>query len=918
LFRWRPDGLLVANTGHPLTGVGVLSLSTLRASAKAADARSVGRFGVGFAAVLAVTDEPEIHSSGGPSIRWSAPATAGVVAELPSLARDLAARGGHVPVLRLPFSAPPRDIPAGYDTAVWLPWRDAGAADLAARLLADVDPTLLLGLPGLAELLVEVPIGDRRWTCRWDGPDATLDGRRWLGAAIRGEVPRDVAQPRPAEELTETSYEVRVYVPSDGASLPIGVARVLRAPTITDEPVDLPAVVFASVPLEPTRRRILRGPTSDLILAAAGRCLAGLAVRTDDPLALVPVGFPGGDVDAAIREAALAAFRSIPLVDGLPPDRCSYLDLGDASGPIADLLGGRVAGLLPAQWTWAAHLPALAALEVRRIDTAAAIALLAARSTEPDFWRQAYGALERAPDREALGALPVPLLDGRIVTGARGALLPQGAIPAGLEALPVRLVHPAAAHPLLERLGARTASAAGLLADPAVRQAVEASADDEAPLALSRAVAALVAEAGAGINEHPWLAAVALPAAGGGFEAAADLVWPDSAMESLLDPEAGFRRLDPPVWLDRRIAGSLGVADLPVVHRFVDVSLPLEPDSPLADIDGIEDWAEDLLAFLDRPEVHLPEIAVIHDLDAIADVAGLLGLARQEPDLRQAIVAPVRIGKLEFRSYAAWWLSTQPVLGGLRPIDCRLPDESLLSGLYEPAPADIDSELLAALGVRRGIADVLTTAADLDDLLARLGDSRRSPATEDVAALHAAIADAWADRLDDAPPPPVAVRAIGPDGRVAAYPAEECVAVDSPDVIPLLRQAGRAALLAGVADASVLANLLDIELASDLSWPMPAPGVRSPVPQVLRSILSSAPATYQAIAEGPAPWRYVDGTLFATAAGLAPGVAWAAGRWERRHLLRVALETPHDLPAATLEELSDPGRYRSGRGLAQG
>jgi hypothetical protein len=55
------DGVLAANTGAPLDAAGVESLSTLRASAKRdAHDTAVGRFGVGFAAVLAVTDEPAV------------------------------------------------------------------------------------------------------------------------------------------------------------------------------------------------------------------------------------------------------------------------------------------------------------------------------------------------------------------------------------------------------------------------------------------------------------------------------------------------------------------------------------------------------------------------------------------------------------------------------------------------------------------------------------------------------------------------------------------------------------------------------------------------------------------------------------------------------------------------------------------
>ena len=69
LLRLEPGqgagSLLAANTGEPLDSSGVAALSTLRASAKRADADAVGRFGVGFAAVLSVTDEPRIMSRTG-------------------------------------------------------------------------------------------------------------------------------------------------------------------------------------------------------------------------------------------------------------------------------------------------------------------------------------------------------------------------------------------------------------------------------------------------------------------------------------------------------------------------------------------------------------------------------------------------------------------------------------------------------------------------------------------------------------------------------------------------------------------------------------------------------------------------------------------------------------------------------------
>src|SRR5215204_4894807 len=140
------DGeLRAANTGAPLDAAGVEALATLRASAKR-DGATVGRFGVGFAAVLTVSDAPAVLSTSG-AVRFSAAETRALVSAVPALAAELARRGGQVPVLRLPFPAADTP-PPGWDTEVRLPLR-AGTGELVERSLAELDPVLLLALPAL-------------------------------------------------------------------------------------------------------------------------------------------------------------------------------------------------------------------------------------------------------------------------------------------------------------------------------------------------------------------------------------------------------------------------------------------------------------------------------------------------------------------------------------------------------------------------------------------------------------------------------------------------------------------------------------------------------------------------------------------------------------------------------------------------
>lgn len=109
-----PAVLAAANTGASLDATGVESLSTLRASAKREGHESaVGRFGVGFAAVLAVSDEPAVIGRHG-GVRWSLAEARGWPGKPPSAARDsatsCAAATATYPCCgsRCPPRAPPR------------------------------------------------------------------------------------------------------------------------------------------------------------------------------------------------------------------------------------------------------------------------------------------------------------------------------------------------------------------------------------------------------------------------------------------------------------------------------------------------------------------------------------------------------------------------------------------------------------------------------------------------------------------------------------------------------------------------------------------------------------------------------------------------------------------------------------------
>ncbi len=237
----RGGVLVAANTGAALDAAGVEALSTLRASAKR-DGASVGRFGVGFAAVLAVTDEPAVLSRRG-GVRWSLGDARSLVLAEPALADELTRREGHLPLLRLPFAAAGQP-PEGYDTAVVLPLRDAAAGDLARRLLGDVDDALLLALDGLAELDIEVDGEVRALTARRDGPYVLVDDdgtvTRWHVVRRSGRLDPRLLADRPVEERARPAWSLSWAVPVE--AVPVEAVPV--------EAVPVEAVPVEAVPVE--------------------------------------------------------------------------------------------------------------------------------------------------------------------------------------------------------------------------------------------------------------------------------------------------------------------------------------------------------------------------------------------------------------------------------------------------------------------------------------------------------------------------------------------------------------------------------------------------------------------------------------------------------------------------------------------
>jgi hypothetical protein len=854
---------------------------------------------------------------------------------------------------------------------VELPLRDEAAEELAGRLLDETGPALLLALPALAEVVIETGSRTRVLTAEHSRDGATIGAdrliSRWRVATAGGQLDPALLADRPAEERGRTSWSVRWAVPLASAAgrpwatqsevmagdppsgrLPAGVSAVVHAPTPTDEPLGLPALLLASFPLSPDRRHVAPGALTDFLTERAADVYAGMLpdlVPGPGLLDLVPGPVGRGGLDARLGGAILARLPEVaflPAADGRaarvrPRDA---LLLGTGLPGLAEWL----APVLPDLIAGPARHPAYAVLGVRRMPLAELADTLAALDRPPAWWRRLYDALDGASpeERAELGALPVPLADGRLVRGPRGLLLPGPGLdrPGRLAALGLRVVDPEAAHPLLARLGAVEATPRGVLADPATHAAVrnsydaatEAGYDDDGPERVADAVLGLVAAANAERGEYPWLADLALRDADGDWSPAGELLLPGSPLAGLVSADAPFAAIDPAT-LERYGAATLEAAG--VLSSFdlltaEDVDLG-DPDLDLA---GADEWAEHVRALRSRVEggagAAVPpiavEVAAVRDLEFVDPdrwPQALDLLAR--PPLRAALVEPTRVRLPDGRhadvpSYTAWWLRRHVVLGGRRPAGLRTADsDPLLAGLYDVAGADAgaavaagarvlaDPDIASALGVRTSLAGLLADPDGPDELLARLADPARPVSRPQLRALWAALATAELGPEEITPPDQI--RAVR-DAEIVVADADDVLVLDAPDLWPLV--ADQALVLAPHQLAERLADLLDLPLVSEeVPGVIDPAGEQRPVPDIVRAVLPAAPLSYQAhdklAVDGvEVSWRYLGGVIHAaTPAGLACGLAWASDRWQTRHLLTALLaasgETAGLLADADLE-----------------
>lgn len=913
LARTDDDGtvLVAANTGAPLDAEGVASLASMRASAKRdepASRRTVGRFGVGFAAVRAVADEVSVLSTTG-GVRFSAADAAELLAEAAldneALADEVRRRDGSLPALRLPLPTE-GSPPTGYDTAVVLELRDEVAADEVRSLLHDVGDPLLLALPGLVEILVDDDTGPARRIA--DVAD------RWTVATGEGELPLALMADRPVEERAARAWRVTWALPRGGAQLTRS-DQVVHAPTPTDEPCSVPALLVATFPLDPSRRHVAPGPLTDAVLDHAAdvyaRLAHGRAAAGHDALALVPTGLAAGALDAGLRDRIVERLTRTPLLVPAAPDEATPLVVparavalagSSVHAPAAlEALGRRIAALVVLPSGRETQARALG-VEIRPL--ADVVEDLPAVSD--GGWAELYDALALLADdpqsREALGAVPVPLADGRVVRGARGSVLLEAGLAdrLGEQTLQtlgrwgLRVVDWEAAHPVLERLGAQAVDAVGLLGQDPVRQAVLELDDDEPDDVVDAVLTLVAALDGADLPREAvaWLGLLPLPAADGERTPADSLVLPGSVAATLLDDRVlSTVSTDAVERWGRGTLVAVGVrADLALVHVGDVLADPASlrdgaTDSATLAAQSLDGWDDYLAHLADRlgAGAYVGEAVAVADLDAVDPERWPQVLARiaADPALHRALVDPVRGESSALApSYTSWWLRERADLGLGRPF--AVGDE--LGALLPPAPdlvANLDATVQRALG---GIG----TLDELDGPgWTHLLDSWGPVGVPVEPALATAV---WQAMAPDEPPERLPAL-VGP-GRVAVVHAEDAAVAEQ----PMWHQ--RTDVAALVPGTDVTARLLDLPFAGDLADGLVGEGGDlDDVPAGVRSLLPDAPSTWvqhdDLLVDGtPVDWWVDDDGPVVHAVhlvGLAAGLAQAAGRWDLRYAVEALL-----------------------------
>jgi hypothetical protein len=441
-----------------------------------------------------------------------------------------------------------------------------------------------------------------------------------------------------------------------------------------------------------------------------------------------------------------------------------------------------------------------------------------------------------------------------------------------------------------------------VLEDPAVRLAVEESLGDPHPLPLARAVLALVRDAGMDVGTLTWLQDLALPVDGNGVRAAGELLVPGGVLATVVASDAPFDLVDAAALapFEGPQFAAVGVLDGFAILSEPDVPIdPDDEDGVLVELDDSVGWASDVLdeAGSDLPP-YAARLIAVRDLEWVDDRCWPAVLTL--PELREPVLTPLTVRTSDGRTvdvtpYTRWWLSQHARLpardGTLRPPGALCLPGSGLGGIFDeisggPALADLDRDVLRAIGVRTDLAALLADAHAAMDVLDRLADPAREIPWPRARELYLALAGVLAGSDVERP---ATVRTV-----TGVVPRERAVVIDAPDLLALTGDRGQ--LRVPLPVALDVADMLDVALAGELAgYEVQSTGIPGPMGVLVHDplLVRDADGTSRRVA-----FRVVAGRAHADAragaGGLGRAVAWMQNRWADRDAIIASLVSPEE------------------------
>jgi len=298
LFLSKTGSLYCANTGEPLTADGLTALQFNRLSPKTnQDVELIGRFGVGFKSLLAVTRSPAIFSRTGSVLFDSDRAEEEIRSRVPQVRQT--------PRMRLTFPVEPQDeFDADPELALLADW-----ADTVVRLPIDEESRAFVE-EELKDFPLEFLLFARHIktiTLRWDGGERKISAKEKDGVITLSDG-QNRTRWRVFEASEELSAEAKVDVPTGYDpdrpvpmlwAVPVKGESNGRAWTFfpTDVEISLSGILNAPWKTTEDRTSVSSGPYNNELLKMASRLVAdSLPILVDD------VDQPGDIVDILPEE----------------------------------------------------------------------------------------------------------------------------------------------------------------------------------------------------------------------------------------------------------------------------------------------------------------------------------------------------------------------------------------------------------------------------------------------------------------------------------------------------------------------------------------------------------------------------------------------------------------------------------------